>query len=605
MMARSTLVSVVASLLLLSQPALGAAVRPPNSASKPSRIWASEPGLNFTDGYPLGNGRLGAISPGSATSDQVTLNEDSFWSGPLLNRVNPNALQSVAEMQQLVRQGYIHQAQVLGGLGYQGTPVSTQHYEPLGYLTLAQNITTNITNYERWLDLSDATAGVYFVSDNITYQREYLTSNPADIIAIHLNASEPGSINFNIHLDRDPASLNRWEDYSKPSNGDTVLMGGRSGGADSIGFAVAARIVATGGKVSTIGDYARCDGADEAWIYISAQTTYRTNDTLGAVQQAVSTFIADSYDDVRTAHVADYQQYYDRVQLNLGDSTAKQKNMSTPARMGAITPQNFDPDLSVLYFQFARYLLISTSRNGTLPPNLQGIWSASFDPMWGSKYTININLQMNYWPALSTGLADLVGPLHDLIKTMAASGAQVARDMYNCSGTVSHHNVDLWGDSAPQDNYLSSTFWPMGATWLITHVMDHYRFTGDTVMLGEMYQALRANAQFALDFLTPWNGYMVTNPSLSPENIYYEPNSTAKNQVSITAGPTIDNTLLRELFGFILEAQATLGITNDTDFANQVSAMRAKLIPFRLNQYNGIAEWIEDFEEVRSLLTIN
>lgn len=186
---------------------------------------------------------------------------------------------------------------------------------------------------------------------------------------------------------------------------------------------------------------------------------------------------------------------------------------------------------------------------------------------------------------------------------MTPEGRYVAREMYNCSGTVSHHNVDLWGDSAPQDNYLSSTFWPLGATWLVTHVIEHYRFTGDKTLLSEMYQILKLNAQFALDFLTPLDGYMVTNPSLSPENIYFAPNAS-KQQVAITAGPTIDNTLLWELFGFILEAQAELGITDETDFANQVIAMRAKLPPLRLNQYDGIAEWMEDFEEVSLLFTI-
>lgn len=395
-MVGSKVAGVVATLLLLSNPTVAAAVRPPNSASIPSRIWASEPGLNLTDGYPLGNGRLGAISPGSATSDHITMNEDSFWSGPLLRRVNPDALQSVARMQAQVRQGYVNQAQVLGSLGYVGTPVSTQHYEPLGYVTLVQNVTGNITNYERWLDLADATAGVYFVNSNISYQREYLASNPADIIAIHLNASEPGSINFNIHLDRDKGSLNRWEDYSEPVNGDTIIMGGRSGGANSMGFAAGARVVASGGRVSTLGDYVLCEGADEAYIYFSASTTYRVNDTRSAVLGALSGFTPDSYDDIRTAHVEDYKGYYDRVQLNLGSSSAKQTANSTPERMGAITPKNFDPELAVLYFQYARYLLIATSRNGTLPPNLQGIWNEDFDPMWGSKYTININLRKRF-----------------------------------------------------------------------------------------------------------------------------------------------------------------------------------------------------------------
>lgn len=393
MMAVTKVFGVAASLLILSSPALTAAVRPPNSSALPSRIWADEAGLNLTDGYPLGNGRLGAISTGDVTSDHVTLNEDSYWSGPLLRRVNPDAVQSVGRMQAQVRQGYIQQAQELGSLGYVGTPVSTQHYEPLGYLTLAQNVTGNITNYERWLDLADATAGVYFVNSNISFQREYLVSNPADIIVIRLNASEPGSINFNIHLDRDEASLNRWEDYSQPVNGNTIVMGSRSGGANSIGSAVGARVVATGGRVSTLGDYVLCDGADEAYVYISAHTTVRTNDTRSAVLKDLGVFSPDTYDTLRADHVEDYKQYYDRLQLNLGTSLAKQRNMSTPARMVAIKPKSFDPELSVLYFQYARYLLIATSRNGTLPPNLQGIWSEDFDPMWGSKYTININLR--------------------------------------------------------------------------------------------------------------------------------------------------------------------------------------------------------------------
>jgi alpha-L-fucosidase 2 len=385
--------AVFTTFIVLSSTALSAAVQPLRSADILSRLWSSEPGLNLTDGYPLGNGRLGAISPGSATSDHITLNEDSFWSGPLLKRVNPDALETVGNMQAQVQQEYPHQAQILGSFGYAATPVSTQHYEPLGYMTLVQNITGNITNYERWLDLADATAGVYFVNEGITYQREYLSSSPADIVAIHLNTSERGSLNFNIHLDRDPSSLNRWEDYSQPTNGDTIIMGGRSGGAGSMGFATGARVVAVGGKVTTLGDYVICTGADEAYIYVSARTTYHVNDTRSAVLSDLSPFNPNSYSSIRQAHVADYKQYYDRVELNLGTSSVKQKNMSTPARMGAITPKNFDPDLAVLYFQYARYLLIATSRNGTLPPNLQGIWNEDFDPMWGSKYTININLR--------------------------------------------------------------------------------------------------------------------------------------------------------------------------------------------------------------------
>lgn len=347
----------------------------------------------MTDGYPLGNGRLGAISPGTVLRDHITFNEDSFWSGSLLRRVNPDALQSVATMQAQVRQGYIQQAQDLGGMGYAGTPVSTRHYEPLGYINLSQNITGNVTDYERWLDLADATAGVYFVNSNISYQREYLASNPADIIAIRLNASEPGSINFRIHFGRDESSLNRWQDFSEGLNGDTMIMGASSTGPNPISLTAGARIVASGGKVSTIGDYVVCEGADEAYVYFSAHTTYRTPDTRTAVLRDLAVFNPDSYDDIRFAHVADYKEYYNRFQLDLGSSSANQTSLSTPERMSAIRPKKFDPELAVLYFQYGRYLLIASSRDGSLPPNLQGNWNENFDPMWGSKFTININLR--------------------------------------------------------------------------------------------------------------------------------------------------------------------------------------------------------------------
>lgn len=383
-------------LLLLSNSCLAAVSQSPNSASIPSRIWASEEGLNMTDGYPLGNGRLGAISPGTVLRDHITLNEDSFWSGALLRRVNPDALQSVATMQEQVKQGYIQQAQDLGGLGYASTPVSTRHYEPLGYINLSQNVTGNITEYERWLDLADATAGVYFVNSNISYQREYLASNPADIMAIRLNASEPGSINFRIHFGRDPASLNRWQDFSEAVNGDTIIFGATSGAISPMSVTAGARIVASGGKVSTIGDYVLCEAADDAVVYFTAHTTYRTQDTRSAVLNDLAAFSPDSYNDVRVSHVADYKEYYDRFQLDLGASSDNQTSISTVERMSTIRPNKFDPELAVLYLQYARYLLIVSSREGTLPPNLQGLWSEDFDPMWGSKYTININLR-EFW----------------------------------------------------------------------------------------------------------------------------------------------------------------------------------------------------------------
>ncbi|KAJ5625064.1 hypothetical protein N7510_001373 [Penicillium lagena] len=496
-------------------------------------------------------------------------------------------------MQTLLTEGFLQDATTIAGYGYQGTPVSTQHYPDMGYLTLAMDHTETVTGYERWLDIEEATAGMYYMSDDVEYTREYIASNPDDVIAIHITASQPGSVGFTIHLDRG-ASLNRFEAYSEPLDNNTILVGGGSDGVTGIDWSAGARVVSSGGSVYTLGDYVFCSGADEATIYFTAWTTFRQPNPQNAVLSVLTKAAGKSYSSIRETHVADHQKYMSRVSLNLGNSTAAQKAMSTPQRMAAINNTMFDPELAALYFQFGRYTLIATSREGSLPPNLQGIWNQDMDPEWGSKYTININLEMNYWPSLTTNLADLTTPLNDLLNEIGKQGSVVAQKMYHASGIVTHHNTDLWGDSAPQDNYLSSTCWPMGATWLITHLIEHYRFTGDKSTLKSNYNLLRGAALFALDFLTPYGQYMVTNPTLSPENLYYIPGST--EQVAITYGSTIDNSLLWELLGGLLDAQRELGI-NDQELADKVTALRSKLPPLRENQYGGIAEWIHDYNE--------
>lgn len=363
----------------------------PNSASNPMRIWDDAPAALYNDSYPIGNGRLGAMVRGNAGSEQIQVNEDSFWSGGLLHRVNPDGYETVKRMQSLLEEGAILDATRLSGYGYVGTPVSVQHYNNLGYLTLEMNNTNTISDYERWLDLGDGTSGISYVNNGTTFQREYLASYPDDLIAIRITASQPGAISFSVHLDRGH-SLNRWEDYSTPYNGDTIVMGGASSGQNNIAWAAGARVIASGGTVSTLGDYVICSAADEATIYFTTWTSYRQNDPRSTVLSDLANAGGKPYDAVRAAHVQDYQRYISRVSLNLGNSTEAQRTLTTPKRMAAITDDNFDAEVAALYFQFGRYTLISTSRNGSLPPNLQGIWSLSNDPEWGSKYTININL---------------------------------------------------------------------------------------------------------------------------------------------------------------------------------------------------------------------
>lgn len=600
-------------LLAASRSIAAAVIRPPNSASIPTRLWDNSAGGEdvfppniFTDGYLIGNGHIGAVLEGQVPSDTITINEDSRWSGDLLHRVNPDALKTVQEIQQLVRDGNIQQAHAIAGQGYQGTPTSTRNFMPLGFMTIAQNITGTAHSYERWLDLADSTAGVYFVQNGVAYQRQYIASSPDDVIAVRLTANASSSLSFSVRLDGGVnGSLNKLGQYSIPLYGNTTVMSGTSeGGPNATTWVAGATVTLTDGRIYTRGDYIVIEDATEATVYFSAFTSFYKEDPQAAVLETLAAAAKRDFADVHKDHIADYQQYANAFQLDLGRSSAAQRANTTADRMLAISPTAFDPELAVLSVQYGRYMLISSSRNGTLPANLQGIWNNELDPDWGSKFTININLQMNYWPSLTTGLADLVHPLFDFLKNrMDPQGRQVAQEMYNSSGTVTHHNTDLWGDSAPQDNYQTSTWWPMGSAWMATHVIEHYRFTGDATVLLEMLEYLLGNAEFALDFLTPWKDtYMVTNPSLSPENSYYLPGSNT-SAVAITAGPTIDNSILHEIFGFIDEIQAELGSAHsaniDSALAQRVAHMRSKLPPLRLNQYGGIAEWIEDFVEAQ------
>ncbi|CZR61717.1 uncharacterized protein PAC_11614 [Phialocephala subalpina] len=554
---------------------------PPNSASYPSRLWASSAGTYFNDSYLIGNGRLGATVPGAVASDLIRVNEDSFWSGGRLSRVNADSATTIPKIQSLLTQGRVPEAARAASFSYAGTPVSSQHFEPLGDLQLVMNHSSSASSYERWLDLNDATAGVYYINSGITYKREYLVSNPANVMAIRIVANKTGSVSFNIHL-RKGQSLNRWEDYSSKVGSNTIAMGGESGGEGGITWSAGARVVASGGKVYTIGDYVLCDNADEAWIYFTSWTSVRRNNPKDSVLSDLSN-VRQSYSDIRAAHVTDYQKYAGRVSLSLGKSSPAQKSLTTAKRITTLGTGTFDPELAALYFQFGRYLLIASSRAGTLPPNLQGIWLQELDPQWGSKYTININLH----------LVDLTSPLYDLIDTMHESQSNAAKNMYSARGFMAHHNTDIWGDTAPQDNYVSSTFWPGGAAWLVTHIMEHYRFTGDILLLGQKFDVLKDAALFFVDFLTDYNGWKLTNPTLSAENTYVLPSG---GTAAITLGSTLDNSLLWELFGIVLEAQDIVA-KHDAQFTAQITELRAQLPPLRVNSFGGIMEWIHDYNE--------
>ncbi|GAB1737768.1 hypothetical protein NU219Hw_g2175t1 [Hortaea werneckii] len=567
---------------------------PVTAAARTSRLWLDSPAVNWNDSFVIGNGRLGAVIPGAVDQDIIHVNEDSLWSGGPLHRVNPDAATNIPIIQDYIQNGDIQDAATLASYAYQGTPVSMQHYDLLGDLTLTMDSgSESPENYQRWLNIADATTGVSYQSGNTTYIREFFASEPAGMIIAKLEADVEGSLSFHLHLDRG-TGLNRWEDSSEPVGVDAIVMNGASGGKEPIGFSAGAKIASTDGDVSTLGDYVFCRNATNAVVFFQSWTTYWKPDPRAAVVEELAAADGTAYETMRQTHVDDYQALFNRTSLDLGVSTSAQRDQPTDARLANLTSA-FDPEIVATYFDFGRYLLIATSRLGALPPNLQGIWNSDFDPQWGSKYTININLEMNYWPSLITNLIDLTTPLQELIHRMHTNGTEVARQMFNASGAMAHHNTDIWADCAPQDNYFSSTFWPSGLGWLAIQLLDQYHFTDNKTYLRENYPVLRDAMRFYLDFMTEGpNGWRVTNPSISPEHAYFLPNSTVEE--AITMGPTIDISIVWELTGIVLDAAAELK-EEDKEFIENVKELRTQLPPLRVSYFGGIQEWIEDYQE--------
>jgi alpha-L-fucosidase 2 len=402
--------SGAAALLLSVTPFLGlthAQLPRPDSKSNHLRIWDDAPGANdaFSEYYPIGNGRIGIMTSGDPRREMIRLNENSFWSGGPLNRINPDGHTTVKKMQELILEGphKLAEAEDWGVQGYTGTPMSTRHYYKMGNLKLTQTYFNDgaVSDYERWLGIDDAVAGAYYTIGNITYQREYLASNPDNIIAVRIRASKPGSINIRVRIDRG-SDLNRYQGWSVPANGHSTITGGQTADADPIIWAVGASIASKGGKVSTLGDTVRCEGADEATVYIQSWTSYRKPDPKQAVIDDLAA-VTKPFETIREGHVKDYKSLFDRVSISLGTSSAATKALKTSARVIAITAEKFDGELASLYFQLGRYLLIASSRpevggkDLSLPPNLQGIWNDVYHPVWGSKYTVNINLRESSW----------------------------------------------------------------------------------------------------------------------------------------------------------------------------------------------------------------
>ncbi|WP_449589906.1 glycoside hydrolase family 95 protein [Paenibacillus vietnamensis] len=555
------------------------------------RIWFNRPADNWNEALPVGNGRLGGMVFGRPGAERIALNEDSVWHGGPRNRNNPDALRQLPEIRRLIFEGRLQEAQKLALLAFSGTPENQRHYTPLGDLLLnMEDGYGDASEYSRELDLEQGVVRIAYRREETLYRRDIFSSYPDGVIVIRLTADRPGRISFRARISRGSW---RYVERSGRAGDAAVYMSGDSGG-DGVRFSAALAGRASGGRLFTMGDYLVVENADEVTLLLSADSSFRETDPLQACLGRLEEAGRLTGEQLLQRHLEDYRSLYSRVSLTLScASGGEEADLPTEQRLERVRQGAEDPGLAALYFHFGRYLMISCSRPQSLPANLQGIWNDQFLPPWDSKYTININAEMNYWPAEVCGLGECHEPLFDLIERMRVPGRQTAESMYGCRGFTAHHNTDMWGDTAPQGSYMPATYWPLGAAWLCLHLWEHYEFGQDRVFLARAYGTMKEAALFLLDYMVEApDGLLVTCPSVSPENTYKLPNGESG---VLCYGPTMDSEIAYALFTACIEGSLLLGV--DGEFRGQLETARGKLPPLRIGRHGQIQEWLQDYEE--------
>jgi alpha-L-fucosidase 2 len=550
-------------------------------------LWYRQPAAQWVEALPIGNGRLAAMVFGGVRDERLQLNEDTLWSGGPYDPANPDALEALPRVRQLLFAGDYKGATALITERMMARPVREMPYQPLGDLLLTTPAAGEPQQYRRELDLDTAIARVSYVAGGVRYTREVFSSPVDQVIVVRLIADRPGRISVGVAL-------------TTPQQGSTVAEAGslvvRGVNAEAQGvkgaltFQARARVLAQGGTSVAGADRIEVRDADAVTILLAAGTSYRSykdvsGDPEAATIRQIAGAEAKTYEALRAAHVAEHQRLFRRATLDLGTSDAAQ--LPTDERI-ARSGEGHDPQLAALYFQFGRYLLISSSRPGSQPATLQGDWNDQIKPPWESKYTININTEMNYWPAESTNLPELVEPLTRMVLDLAETGQRTARVQYNARGWVAHHNTDLWRGTGVVDGPQSG-MWPTGGAWLCQHLWEHFLYTRDISYLASVYPAMKGAAEFFLDTLIeePSHRWLITSPSLSPENRH-------SAGVSVVAGPAMDTEILRDLFANTRQAAEILKV--DAPLQQQLTAARARLAPAQIGKAGQLQEWLEDWD---------
>jgi len=591
----------------------------------PLKMWYDKPASEWNHSLPVGNGRLGAMVFGGTEVEHIQLNEETLWSGGPYDPTREGGAEALPEIQRLLFAGDFERAHDLFGRTMMGVPYEQMKYQPLGDLWLSFPGHDSATDYRRELDLDDAIVRVSYVVDGVTFVREVFSSAVDQILVVHMTADRPGALSFSteLHGVRNPDHSNYGTDYFQwdglPPDG--LRITGKS--SEYLGIEgkirYEARVQArSDGKIWVDYKTLHVDDATEATLVLAAATNFvNYHDVSGSANERVARVLkrVDSrgYRDIRADHIAEYRSFFDRVRLRIGpegtaagtEAGAVAGALPTDERIARFATHP-DPGLAALYYQFGRYLLISSSRPGTEPADLQGIWNDMSNPWWDSKYTVNINLPMNYWPAESGNLSELVEPLTDLIRDVSETGVRVAREHWGARGWVLHQNTDIWRASAPMDG-PSWGAWPVGGAWLTTHLWDHYLYTGDEEFLRDVYPVMKNATIFLSDILVrdPDSGWLVTAPSNSPENFPAWPgNGRFFDEVSglylkartITYGPTMDMQIIRGVFSNFIKAAAHLG--RDAVLSDSLSGKIARLAPDQIGKHGQLQEWIVDWDEI-------
>jgi alpha-L-fucosidase 2 len=573
------------------------------NASPETAIWFDAPAKNFSESLPLGNGRLGAMMFGGVDEERIVLNENSVWSGSPQDADRPDAYKVFPEIQRLLLEGKNVEAEALvnanftcKGPGSGGGQYGC--YQVLGNLHLSFAGDTNmpVENYRRELNLNDAVARMQFTRGGVSFKREMFSSAPDQVIILRMSADQSKQISFTMRLDRP-------ERFETTGDGDNSLLmtGQLDNGVDGKGISYAARIrvLNHGGNVSVHGNVLSVNRANEVVLLIAAGTDYlsfagrKTKDPLAATSDDLNKAAKKSYKSLLKAHVADYQKYFDRVSLYLQPANADEANLPTPKRIEWAHDHGGDPNLAALYFNFGRYLLISSSRPGGLPPNLQGIWAEETSTPWTGDWHLDVNVQMNYWPAEICNLSDLTQPLFALTESLQEPGAKTAKAYYGARGWVAHVITNPWRFTSPGESASWGAF-NGGGAWLCQHLWDHWLFTHDTNFLAWAYPIMKGSAQFCSDMLIeePSHHWLVMAPANSPENHFELTNG---QQAAICMGPTMSQQLTRYLFTACIESSKILGV--DEDFRNELTAKRARLSPTQISPDGRIMEWLQPYKE--------